>query len=384
MKLQARSLTVFAGTLPVRRGGNAHARWLGCGLVLVLVIPLGCRRSGLAPGRKAKARSRSASLHTWSGETMGTTFRIRIVKPGLRGADLEALETATTAALAHVNRLMSTYDPDSELSRFNRWHSTKPFPVSADTAAVVRLALHTFHDSGGAFDVTVGRLVDLWGFGSRGRRTSPPPEPEIARCLKTVGSQYLHLGPGPTLQKDNPALQVDLSAVAKGFGVDKAGAALEKRGIHDYLVEVGGECRARGRNERDDVWRVGIDRPVPNARPGVALERIVLLEDAALATSGDYRNFFEWRGKLYSHTLDPHTGRPVTHSLASVSVIAATCAVADALATATMALGPTKGRALVEKKPGVEALLVTRLPDGTFRETQTSGMVRWLAPDHLN
>ena len=312
---------------------------------------------------------------------MGTTYRIKVLKEGLSATQTRALESAVNEALARVNRLMSTYDPDSELSRFNRSRSTKPFPISEETAAVIRVALQTNRDSDGAFDVTVGRLVELWGFGSQGRRSSPPADADLTRCLRTVGSQHLHLGPGPTLRKDLPDLHVDLSAVAKGFGVDKAAEVLEKKGIANYLVEVGGECRARGRNDRGDAWRVGVDRPIPNAQPGATLERIVVLRNAALATSGDYRNFFEWQGKLYSHTIDPHTGRPVTHSLASTSIIADTCVVADALATAIVVLGPTHGLALAEKKPGVEALLVTRLKNGTFRETMTTGMSRWLVPE---
>jgi len=311
---------------------------------------------------------------------MGTTYHVRVVQAELPPQHVAGLRDSVAKALQRVNDLMSTYDPSSELSRFNACESTKAFPVSDDTAAVIRVALETSKQSEGAFDVTVGPLVELWGFGSKGRRTEPPPAAAIAKCLPSVGSHHLHLLPGPALRKDVPELHVDLSAVAKGFGVDKTAEALESRGITRYLVEVGGECRARGANERGEVWRVGIDRPVAGNLPGADLEKVLALKDASLATSGDYRNFFEWKGKRYSHTLDPHTGWPVPNALASVSVVAKTCVVADGMATALMALGPDRGLALAEDRPGVDALLITRTKDGAFRETMTSAMRRYLRP----
>ncbi|MFH1724472.1 MAG: FAD:protein FMN transferase [Elusimicrobiota bacterium] len=330
-------------------------------LLLALLIPIACAPP---PAKPVDLR----------GRTMGTTYRVTIAGSGLSAQDTAKLHAEIDARLARVNKLMSTYDPGSELSRFNRHPGAEPFPVSPETAAVLRAALRFSDESGGAFDATIGPLVDLWGFGSDERERRLPSEAEIRAALEVVGFRHLHVETDPpTLRKSIPGLRVDLNAIAKGYGVDAVAALLAERGFADFLVEIGGEVLARGAKAPDAPWRIGIDRPVAGAAPGRTLSAIVALDGSALATSGDYRNFFVQDGKRYSHIFDPGTGRPVTHRLASASVIAPTCMEADAAATAVMVLGPRRGKAFIESHPGWEALLIVGKPDGSFSELATEG-----------
>lgn len=278
------------------------------------------------------------------GRTMGTSYSVQIADAGavLDGAKLQQrIETL----LAEINAQMSTYDPQSELSRFNRSASEEWFAVSAALAEVVAEARQISAISHGAFDVTVGRLVNLWGFGPEFHLDQVPSAAAIAEQLAATGDQHLavRLEP-PALRKALPGLYVDLSAIAKGYAVDQVAELLDGQGLSNYLVEIGGELRARG--ERPDrPWRIAIERPESQGR---AVYRVVELADIGMATSGDYRNFFQQDGVFYSHTIDPSTGRPVAHRLASVTVLDAETMRADALATAFLVLGPEQGLALAE------------------------------------
>ena len=299
---------------------------------------------------------------------MGTSFAVRVVAEDLGEPRLAALQQAIEGALARVDGRMSTWRPESELSRFNRLRSTEPFPLSADTLAVFRQALEISELTGGAFDVTVAPLVDAWGFGPAGRPAAFPDNAEIERLRGRVGYRRLALDTAAsTIRKLQPAVAADLSALAKGYAVDQVADLLRGERIESYLIEVGGEVRTRGRSERGDAWRVGIERPASGAP---ALQRRFGLRDLALATSGDYRNYYELEGGRISHTIDPRTGRPVTHGLASASVIDPLCVRADALATALEVLGPEDGFALAVEN-GWAALLIGRQPDGTLYERET-------------
>ena len=299
---------------------------------------------------------------------MGTSFAVRVVAEDLGEPRLAALQEAIEGALARVDGRMSTWRPESELSRFNRLRSTEPFPLSADTLAVFRQALEISELTGGAFDVTVAPLVDAWGFGPAGRPEAFPDNAEIERLRGRVGYRRLALDTAAsTIRKLQPAVAADLSALAKGYAVDQVADLLRGERIESYLIEVGGEVRTRGRSERGDAWRVGIERPASGAP---ALQRRFGLRDLALATSGDYRNYYELEGGRISHTIDPRTGRPVTHGLASASVIDPLCVRADALATALEVLGPEDGFALAVEN-GWAALLIGRQPDGTLYERET-------------
>ena len=299
---------------------------------------------------------------------MGTTFAVRVAAEGLGDARRAALREAVGRVLARIDGRMSTWRPDSELSRFNRLQSTAPFPVSADTLAVFRHALEISALTGGAFDVTVAPLVDAWGFGPAGRPAAFPDDAEIERLRARVGYRKLAVdAASSTIRKSHAAVAADLSALAKGYAVDQVAELLLAAGIESYLVEVGGEVRAGGRSARGDAWRVGIERPAPGPP---ALQRRLALRDRALATSGDYRNYYELDGRRLSHTIDPRSGRPVAHGLASASVIDPLCVRADGLATALEVLGPEEGFALAAAN-GWAALLIGRRPDGMLYERET-------------
>ena len=281
------------------------------------------------------------------GRTMGTTYTIRYL-PEIGSPSNEEMQRLIDEELNRVNQQMSTYLKDSEITRFNDSQSSDWFPVSVETAQVVELSLQLSEFSNGAFDVTVGPLVNLWGFGPVKRKNAIPTDEEVEATKASVGYKKLavRLDP-PALKKVDSGLRVDLSAIAKGHGADRVGEVIRSNGIENYFVEIGGEIFARGKRADGQPWQVGIEAPLDFKR---SIQTIVGLSGAALATSGDYRNFYEMEGKRFSHTIDPNTGRPVTHQLASASVVADNCALADGIATCMMVLGTEQGLKLAESK----------------------------------
>lgn len=303
------------------------------------------------------------------GPTMGTQFTVVLPLAGADAVDraaLAELQAAIDAQLQAVNAEMSTYLPDSELSRFNARAAGEAVEVSDHLFEVVRLADQVHRRSGGAFDVTVGPLVDAWGFG--------PSEPEvrielddarIAELRTRVGGDKLELDAArQTLRKRVDGLRVDLSAIAKGHGCDRVAAVLEAAGHDRYLVEIGGEVRVRGENPDGEAWAVGVERPTADAAGERVVQQVLRVRDVSVATSGDYRNYRERDGVRYSHTIDPRTGRPITHALASVTVIhRESAALADAWATALNVLGPDEGQAVAERE-GLAAYFLVRTQAG--------------------
>ncbi len=277
------------------------------------------------------------ALTKLSGGTMGTFYEVTVAD---RVAPEQAtlLQTEIETLLEEINRQMSTYLPESEISRFNRSRELTWFPVSVGFARVVAESLEIAALSQGAFDPTVGPLVDLWHFGPEREKLIIPTAEEIAAVRQRTGYQHLEvrLEP-PALRKKIPDLQLDLSAVAKGDAVDQVGLLLEQQGHQGYLVNIGGEILARGERTAGQSWRLAIEKPVDDRRE---IQQVILLKNQAMATSGDYRNFYEVEGQRYSHTINPETGRPVEHQLHSVSVLTETCARADAFATVLMVIGP--------------------------------------------
>ncbi|MFI4874448.1 MAG: FAD:protein FMN transferase [Blastopirellula sp. JB062] len=275
-----------------------------------------------------------------TGRTMGTTYSVKLVAPE-GDFDADTLQRKIDDHLAEINRQMSTYISDSELSLFNQSEAGDWFSVSRSLAEIVARAKEINAQSEGAFDVTIGPLVNLWNFGPDHHPEKIPSDEAIAAALANVGDAKLavRLDP-PALKKTDDALYVDLSAIAKGYGVDQIAKLVAASGAVAYMVEIGGEVRAAGRKPNGSPWRIAIEKPIPGAR---AIQEIVELSDRSLATSGDYRNFFEVDGKTYSHAIDPKTGRPLEHALASVSVLHADCESADAFATTLMVLGPEQG-----------------------------------------
>ncbi len=317
--------------------------------------------------------ARTPKSFTIAGTTMGTTYHVTVAGWKSSPAQRSQLKFEVEGRLEQIDALMSTYKPKSEVSRFNRSKSRAPFAVSAETLKVVSEALRFSEMSGGAFDPTVGRLVDLWGFGPT-RRSGPPKDSAVAAALKTTGYKRLTTRKSPpALIKAVPELEIDLSAIAKGYGADAVAEALKSRGIKDFLVEVGGEVVAAGMNVMGEPWRIGIDKPKEGALPGDELSAVVPLSGAAMATSGSYRNFIKKGGKRLPHFIDPRTGRPVTHSMVSATVTAPTCLEADAAATVLMVLGPERSREWLKANPRFNALLISLGPDGAFQQWTTRG-----------
>lgn len=295
-------------------------------------------------------------LSVLSGPTMGTTWSVKYT--GTPDENIDSLKADIEAALEQVNAEMSTYRADSVLSRFNQAAAGTLVDLPADTQKVLKAAFSLSEMTGGAYDVTVGPLVNLWGFGPESDRFEPPQADEIEAARRRVGWQSLLLD-GPRLLQPGE-VYVDLSSIAKGFAVDKVAELMDKHGLKSWLVEVGGELRARGTKPYGQPWRIAVERPIPGVRE---VEQVVALKDMAVATSGDYRNFFESDGKLYSHTIDPRTGYPVQHALASVSVLHKSAMMADGLATAMTVLGPKEGMAFA-KANELAVFFIVRTDEG--------------------
>jgi thiamine biosynthesis lipoprotein len=294
---------------------------------------------------------------------MGGTFSVKIVtaKDELETPGLADVDRALRSTLHRIEGLMSTWDPDSELSRFNRSTSLAPFSVAPETFAVFEWSLDVGRMTGGALDVTIAPLVDAWGFGPGGPRSTRPTEDEIGRLRQATGPGRVELDPAAvTVRKTRPDVQCDLSSVVPGYAADRLSRELTDRGYTDFLVDVGGEVLARGRNKDGAPWRVAIERPELH---GEAIQRLVPLSDLAITTAGDYRKYREVDGQRVAHILDPRTGRPVTHRLASVTVIDALAVRADAFDTALLVLGTREGMALATKL-NLAALFIERTGDG--------------------
>lgn len=315
---------------------------------------------------------------TFAGPTMGSTWKVVVAADApVDFAREREVNRALEDVLADVDRHMSTYRDDSTLAVFNARRSTEPFPAPPALLAVVQTALEVSALSGGAFDVTAAPMIDAWGFGRRKDPSARPDDAAIAALRPRVGYTLLHVDlAAGTLRKDHPELSVDLSAIAPGYAADLLSQRLVELGYPRHLVDVGGEFRARGEGPRGP-WRVGVERPDGQVEARVVHE-VVALRDAALATSGDYRNYREQDGVRISHTIDPRAGRPIAHRLASVTVVHHTAALADAVATALNVLGPDEGLALATRE-GLPALFLVREDHG-FAERATPAFAALRAP----
>ncbi|MBT4233911.1 MAG: FAD:protein FMN transferase [Marinovum sp.] len=291
------------------------------------------------------------------GETMGTTYRVTVVDAP-DALTQENLSEGITATLATVNAKMSNWDPASEVSQFNKRQSTDPAQIS-EAFVHVLAAAHDIHlQSDGKFDITLAPLINLWGFGPKTPDAAVPSDKDIETARSLVGQdRYLTLNAtARTLQKHQAGISVNLSAIAKGYGVDAVAEYLRENGIERYLVEIGGDLITAGLNPEGKAWSIGIEKP-DAAKSTV--QTILNLSDQAMATSGDYRNFNEYDGVRYSHIIDPTTGRPILHRTASVTVLADTAMAADGWATAMLVLGDQVGMSLAEKH-GIAVLFITK------------------------
>lgn len=284
-----------------------------------------------------KAASFAPEQISFSGPTMGTTYTVKYITTA-DSLSRSELKAQVDGVLLHVNKLMSTYDPTSELSEFNKQPAGTTIEASSDLAYVLDEALKISEQSGGKYDVTVGPLVNLWGFGPGKHNDEVPSEKAIETAKEKVGYHHLIVD-GKNITKTND-VYVDLSSIAKGFGVDQVARTLKEAGVSSYLVEVGGEIIVAGHKVDGSPWQVGIESPAGGHN---IAQRVIAADNVAIATSGDYRNYFEKGGVRYSHTIDPTSGRPITHRLVSVTVIDSNTMRADGLATAITVLGPVKG-----------------------------------------
>lgn len=299
-----------------------------------------------------------------SGKTMGTTYHVSFISGDPEHVP-EEIQAHIDGLLAQINSQMSTYDPNSELSRFNSSRQITPFVVSRSLEEVVKRALEIAAETNGVLDVTVGPLVNLWGFGPQAKPEQVPSAEAIADLQDQVGYQHLSVS-NHQLTKSHPELYVDLSTIAKGYAVDRVARVLEQLEIHNYLVEIGGEMRVKGNKAGDQPWRVAIEKPVSTER---AIQRIIEPKNMSVATSGDYRNFYQEEGVRYSHIIDPRTGKPIQHQLVSATVLAETCMDADAYATALLVMG-TQGALVFAARKNLAVMLVTR-EDDAFKEYTT-------------
>ncbi|NNL68290.1 MAG: FAD:protein FMN transferase [Myxococcales bacterium] len=294
------------------------------------------------------------------GETMGTTYAVAVTRTSSQ-LTRETVEDAAVGILARVDSLMSTWREDSELTRFNRSRGSEWFAVSQETALVVEEALRVSELSSGAFDPTVLPLVELWGFAGAPVESLPPARGALSHARGRVDARQLRVrATPPALRKERANLEVDLSSIAKGYAVDRIAEALTAIGATDFLVEIGGELRAAGRNRRGEAWRVAVEQPTLERG---RVQTLVALRDEAIATSGSYRNYAARGGERFAHILDPATGAPPASGVVSTSVVSPTAMRADALATALFAMGPERGVELAERE-GVGVLFLVIDEDG--------------------
>lgn len=308
----------------------------------------------------------------FSGKTMGTTYHMTIV--GSYFTAVAPLQNAVDERLEAINASMSTYRPDSEISRFNQMQRVDtPLPISSDFQEVMQISRQLFQMTQGAWDGTLDPLIDLWGFGRTKRSKDRVPMAEdIQALLPAVGFHHIVLDADGHLRKRLSSVSLDLASVAKGYGVDAVASLISNKGFENYLVEIGGEVYAAGVRIDGQPWRIGINKPEAGA-PFDQVYRIVNLQDRAFATSGDYRNYFEIEGQRYAHIIDPRTGYPVSNGVVSVSVTADTCALADGLATALMVMGAAAGIELINRTEGVECLVITRDDRGRLSDHASLG-----------
>jgi len=298
-----------------------------------------------------------------SGRTMGTAYHIKY-NVGMF-FDHQNLKNEIEKALQAVNHSMSTFDPKSEISLFNQMKDTqKSMSISDDFFQVMKHAQQLHIMTNGAWDGTVKPIVNLWGFGHTNHQQHKPDDAQIKQCMKQVGFQNIIIT-DHHLQKKIPDIELNLASIAKGFGVDQISMVLENHNIENYLVEIGGEVFGKGTKINGKPWRVGINRPHIDADTHDVYVAISL-QDKAIATSGDYRNYFIDGNKRYSHVIDPKTGRPVNNGIVSVSVISKQCTFADGLATALMVMGPDAGIKLVNEISDTECLMIQE-KEGTFQ-----------------
>ncbi|MEM8964316.1 MAG: FAD:protein FMN transferase, partial [Acidobacteriota bacterium] len=340
---------------------NRPSEWRSTAAIVAAVV-LSCVVSGCAPPSPPTSTETGGTMWRFSGPTLGTSYSVKIVATTLEETEQAAIQEAIETELETVDAAMSTYRDDSELTRFNRYGGADPMVLSVATFTVLAEAARIGDQSGGAFDVTVGPLVNALGFGPDDEVGGRKIDDTLLDALRDrVGWDKLEIDQGDrSVAKSHPAVYVDLGAIAKGYAVDRISDALASRGYDRFMVEVGGEVRTAGVNAEGEAWRIGVERP-ETERAGIV--EVVPLRDRAMATSGDYRNYREIDGRRISHIIDPRTARSIRHRLASTTVVSDRCATADGWATALMVLGPEEGMK-VAREEKLAVLMLVREDDG--------------------
>jgi len=305
---------------------------------------------------------------------MGSPYTVQVVGASLTEAQTEALKTEIDERLKEVNRQMSHYQSDSELSRFNRAPADTPFKVSPEFARVVRFSLGLYRRSQGAFDPTLAPVISLWGCGEQTDQRRVPSAAKLRAAMSKTGCQHLSVTANDDLVKDIPDLTINLSAVAKGFGVDEMVKVLRGHGLTNIYAAIAGEVRVLGHNPRATNWQVGITAPLAHWRENDPMAAVVSLSNQAISTSGDYQKFFtDAQGRRLCHIIDPRTGWPVQHNVGGVSVVAPDSMTADALSTTLFVLGPEAGLRFIDSWTNAAALFIVRDGEGKFHSIPSSG-----------
>jgi thiamine biosynthesis lipoprotein len=322
--------------------------------------------------------SREPTQLTLSGPTMGTIYAIKIADPP-RQLSANDVQIAIDEELRRIDESMSGYREDSEISRFNATASTEWIEVSREVAEVVHAALEVSEHSAGAFDVTVAPIVRAWGFGSAKHAPANLPDEQAMREVrKSVGYQKVHVRLSPSaIKKDVPELTIDLNGIAPGYAVDRLAVRFDALHLTNYMIDIGGEIRVRGRNAEQEKWRIAVERPTDTEAVPFA---ILSLRDTSVTTSGEYRHYYDRDGKRYSHTIDPRTARPVDHHLASVVVVHPQSMYADAWATAYNVLGADAGYELANRL-GMPVMFILEDESGQLVSRMASGFEKYLAAE---
>ncbi len=337
-------------------------------LLLMVILVYSWRNRETKESSLSLPQKTQISKMTISGQTMGTSYHITYLDSTERD-----FETSVDSLLVVFNQSLSTYIPDSELSRFNQ-NDTLDFEL-AYLPEVLAASKVVYEKTEGAFDPTVGPLVNVWGFGPGGPELKDSVA--ISEMLNKVGFEKIEWDE-KQLRKKTPGIYLDFSAIAKGQGVDVVGNFLASKGIKNYLVEIGGELVARGLNEKGELWKVGVNRPEESANAS-ELYSIIALQDKGMATSGNYRNFYVRDSLKISHTINPKTGYPVSHSLLSATVLAKDCMTADAFATAMMVMGTEKAIALDEVLEEIEVFLIFSSANGEYETFASESLKPFLS-----
>jgi len=330
-------------------------------LILLCLIGTGCQKPI------------ALNEYTFRGSSMGTTFLVKIAAEKMSEQQQKKIYQTIRTKLSDINNKMSTYLDSSEISHLNRFKKTIPLRLSAETLTVMAEAQLISRLTQGALDITINPLVNAWGFGPEPHPSKIPTAQEISQLKSKIGWEKLELDfSTSTIRKLDPEISCDLSAIAKGYAVDQLSDTLLRLNFLQHMVELGGEVKASGHNASSQTWKIAIEKP---STLGEGIQRILPLSSLAMATSGDYRNFYDVKGVRFSHTIDPRNGRPVDHSVVSVSVVDPSCMRADGYATALLVLGETKGYQLATEQD-LAVLFLIRTAQGSFREIETPAFQR--------